>query len=45
MEEEVANDVVMAARAHWFDGDEVGGDEAGGDEAAPEAEEAEAPHE
>ena len=23
MEEEVANDVVMAARAHWFDGDEA----------------------
>ena len=45
MEEEVANDVVMAARAHWFDGDEAGGDEAGGDEGAPEAEAAEAPHE
>ena len=25
MEEEVANDVVMAARAHWFDGDDADG--------------------
>ena len=37
MDEEVANEVIMAARAHWFD-DENGGD-AGG-ERAPEMEEA-----
>ena len=30
MDEETANAVIMAARAHWFD-DEAGGDEAGGD--------------
>jgi N utilization substance protein A len=33
MDEATANDVIMAARAHWFDGEETGGDET---EAAPE---------
>ncbi|GAN77643.1 transcription elongation factor NusA [Acidisphaera rubrifaciens HS-AP3] len=35
MDEATANDIIMAARAHWFDGEEAGGaDDAGADDAA-----------
>ena len=43
MDEETANDVIMAARAHWFD-DEASGDEAGGEAVQAEGEEKEAGH-
>jgi N utilization substance protein A len=33
MDEEVANEVIMAARAHWFEG-EAGGEAAGADGAS-----------
>ena len=32
--EEQANELIMAARAHWFEGEEPAADEANGDEAA-----------
>jgi N utilization substance protein A len=37
MDEETANDVIMAARAHWFDGEEVSAE-------APATEEQETSH-
>jgi len=39
MDEGTANEVIMAARAHWFNGEETGADEAasGGDEPEVEA--------
>ena len=42
MDETTANDIIMAARAHWFDGEDAGGDAAeaaDGDGAAGEAHE------
>jgi len=42
MDEETANDIIMIARAHWFDGGEgePGADEAAGEDEAPGADEA-----
>ncbi len=37
IEEEAANDIIMAARAHWFEGDAAGESDAAGAEAEPEA--------